>query len=85
MEVVLLWLDDLEDWIFASLSVWPRVRRLCLQLGLLSALSIPLADVSSEGALALSGVAAASVISWLLALWAPLLGGSARLDCADAA
>jgi hypothetical protein len=61
------------------------VRRFCLQLGLLSALLIPLADVSSQGALALSGVAAGSVLSWLLALWAPLLGGTARFGCAGAA
>ena len=68
MEVVLLWLDDLEDLLFMIPAVWERLRWRCLQLGLIAALS--LAGIESSQILlhwapTLAGVAAASVAIWL--------------------
>ena len=34
MEVVLLWLDDLDDLLFSAALGWERLRRVVLQIGL---------------------------------------------------
>ena len=40
MEVVLQWLDDLEDLVFAIPLLWERLRLTLLHLGLLAALAL---------------------------------------------
>ena len=52
MEVVLLWLDELDDLLFAVLLKWDNLGRCLLLLGLLAAL---LVHASRLGFAALSG------------------------------
>jgi hypothetical protein len=69
MEVVLLWLDDLDDMLFSAALVWERLRRILLQVGLAAAFALAASELSSVATqwwLTLSGVAAASVAAWLL-------------------
>jgi hypothetical protein len=68
MEVVLLWLDDLDDALFTAALVWERLRRAVLQVGLASASALALAEqvaLAARWAPALACVAAASVAAWL--------------------
>lgn len=68
MEIVLQWLDDLEDLVFAVALAWERLRHALLQLGLLAALMLaatslrPLGFANPE---VLAGIALASVVVWL--------------------
>ena len=67
MEVVLLWLDDLDDMVFTVASRWEQLRRAVLTVGLLAALAVAsceLSLVATELTPALSVVAAASVAAW---------------------
>jgi hypothetical protein len=69
MEVVLLWLDDLDDVLFSAALVWERLRRIVLQIGLAASFALAGAELSAialQWAPAFSGVAAASVSAWLL-------------------
>lgn len=69
MEVVLLWLDELEDCLFMAPLVWSRLRPSCLRIGLGAALMIPFSEVWPPIAVsdtACCAVAAASVGVWLL-------------------
>ena len=69
MEVVLLWLDDLDDAVFSVALAWERARRGVLQVGLASAISLAAAELSAIATAwtpAFSGVAAASVVAWLI-------------------
>ena len=69
MEVVLLWLDDLDDALFGEAHAWERLRRFVLQLGLASALdvaAIELAATATAWTPAFSYVAASSVVAWLV-------------------
>ena len=69
MEVVLLWLDDLDDALFSAALAWERLRRAVLQVGLASAIFLAAAELSAIATTltpAFSGVAAASVIAWLV-------------------
>jgi hypothetical protein len=71
MEIVLLWIDDLDDLIHAAAFILIRTRRLCLQLGLAAALILQVASsLAMVGGLAayLAGAAAAGVAAWSLAL-----------------
>jgi hypothetical protein len=68
MEVVLLWLDDLDDVLFSLALVWERLRRTVLTVGLSSAFALAAADltvIATQWAPILSYVAAASVGVWL--------------------
>ena len=47
MEVVLLWLDDLDDVLFSVALAWERLRRVVLQIGLVA--SFALAGVGAVG------------------------------------
>jgi hypothetical protein len=38
MEVVLLWLDELDDLFFSLILVWERARHCCLALSLIAAI-----------------------------------------------
>ena len=69
MEVVLLWLDDLDDALFSVALAWERLRRLVLQVGLSSAIGFAatqLAAIATAWAPALWYVAAASVVAWVI-------------------
>lgn len=69
MEVVLLWLDDLDDALFSMALAWERLRRFVLQIGLASAIALAaseLAAIATQWVPALSFVAAASVVAWSL-------------------
>jgi len=69
MEVVLLWLDDLDDVLFSVALAWERLRRIVLQIGLASALVMAASELSAIAthlSPALSCVAAASVVAWLI-------------------
>jgi hypothetical protein len=67
MEVVLLWLDELDDALFSVALVWERLRRGVLGIGLASSLALAAAELSTIGAEwapAFSYVAATSVAAW---------------------
>ena len=67
MEVVLLWLDDLDDALFTVALAWERLRRLVLQVGLASALvfaATELAAIATAWNPAFMYLAAASVVAW---------------------
>ena len=69
MEDFLLWLDDLDDVVFVLASVSYRLRQRCLQIGLMSALTLVAVDLVVEAprwASALASVAGASVVLWSL-------------------
>jgi uncharacterized membrane protein len=69
MEVVLLWLDDLDDICFSVALGWERLRRFVLQIGLASSLALAgaeLSAVATQWSGAFSAVAAASVGAWIL-------------------
>jgi len=68
MEVVLLWLDDLDDALFCVALAWERLRRFVLQVGLASALLVAaaeLAAIATAWTPAFWYVAALSVVAWL--------------------
>jgi hypothetical protein len=68
MEIVLLWLDDLDDLLFSLALVWERLRRLLLQIGLAAALglaAVETAAVATPWSPLFSLVAAATVTAWL--------------------
>jgi hypothetical protein len=67
MEIVLLWLDDLDDALFSVALAWERLRRGILKVGLLSALSlaaVELSAIATQWAPTFAYVAAASVGAW---------------------
>lgn len=67
MEVVLLWLDDLDDLVFSLALSWERLRRGLLQLGLTAALGVVVCELSmlaTEVIPALTVAAAGSVAAW---------------------
>jgi len=69
MEVVLLWLDDLDDVLFSTALVWERLRRIVLQIGLAAAFALAGSELSAIATYwwpAYTGVAAASVGAWVL-------------------
>ena len=69
MEVILLWLDDLDDLLFSVALVWERLRRALLQVGLAASFGVAgseLSAIATQWAPALAVVAAASVSAWLV-------------------
>jgi hypothetical protein len=69
VEVVLLWLDDLDDMVFTVALAWESLRRLLLQIGLAAAFAIAgceLSATATDWVPALTGVAGASVAAWFL-------------------
>ena len=67
MEIVLLWLDDLDDLAFVFVAIWARLRRFCLQVGLLAAFLLAGCELSMPAAVwspALAGIASSSVAVW---------------------
>lgn len=89
MEVVLLWLDDIDDLVFVVSFAWERIRQLCLATGLLAALTLlgcelaataDLSDAASAWTPRLAVVAVASVGVWAASL---LLTIADRLEAAS--
>jgi hypothetical protein len=69
MEVVLLWLDDLDDVLFSAALVWERLRRIVLQIGLAASFALAGSEqtpIPTHWAAVFCAVAAASVGAWLL-------------------
>jgi hypothetical protein len=69
MEIVLLWLDDLDDLLFSAALVWERLRRRLLQIGLAASFSLAVIDIAAvalEWAPFFCTIAAATVSAWLL-------------------
>ncbi len=79
MEIILLWLDDLDDLVFAILYAVERLRWPCLEVGLASAsglVVVNFADILVSWAPALFWTAFASVTLWVVALIARELSRS---------
>jgi hypothetical protein len=69
MEVVLQWLDELDDLVFAAFSIWSRLRRFCLAVAVIAATSIhalPLLGLPIQAALVLAQVSLASLGIWAI-------------------
>jgi hypothetical protein len=67
LEVALLWLDDLDDLVFAVALEWESLRRAVLQVGLIAAVAVAACELSltaTEWTLTFAAVAAASVATW---------------------
>ena len=72
MEVVLLWLDEIDDWLFAGALLWERLRRATLKVGLAAASALAGCELFAAGVRAnwvptLAAVALASVGVWIVA------------------
>lgn len=71
MEIVLQWLDELDDLVLAAAFFWRGVCRLGLALGLTSALVLtPIhgIDLRVQSVMLLSVVAIGSIMAWFAAL-----------------
>ena len=69
MEVILLWLDDLDDLVFTLALKWEQLRRAVLGVGLAAAMAVAMCELSLLATAvtpALSVVAAVSVAAWFL-------------------
>jgi hypothetical protein len=84
MEVILLWLDDLDDLVFGLALLSEPLRRFVLRIGFGAALAIQLspATIAFDGILA--GIAFASVLVWLVAFLVVAPRGSHRAGAAAA-
>jgi len=71
MEIILLWLDDLDDLVFAVVDAVERLRRPSLEIGFSAACGlavVTLVDVLVSWVPALFWTALASVLFWVVAL-----------------
>jgi hypothetical protein len=78
MEIVLQWLDELDDLVFAGFSIWSRIRRFCLAVAMIAAAGLhvlPLLGFAIDVKFALIEI---SLVS--LAAWAIVAALSARAD-----
>jgi len=70
MEIILQWLDELDDLAFAGLPVWRALRRLCLVLAFVAAASLhalsPL-GFGEASLLALHDLALVALALWTVA------------------
>lgn len=69
MEVVLLWMDDLDDLVFTLALKWEQLRRAVLRVGFTAALAVATCEsslIATDLTPALSVVAAASVAAWFV-------------------
>ena len=67
MEIMVLWLDELDDVVFVITTFWERTRALCLQVGLLASVALAGCELTVEAARwspALASVAFSSVVVW---------------------
>ena len=73
MEIILQWLDDLDDIVFAVVYAVERLREPCLQIGFAAACGLAVvsfSDVLVNWGPALFWTALASVLFWVAALLA---------------
>lgn len=77
MEIVLQWLDDLDDLVFVGFLKWESLRRRSLQAGLFSTLTLALCNstaVALDWLPFLAAIAVCSIGLWAIAAAAgPLL------------
>jgi hypothetical protein len=67
MEIVLQWLDELDDLVFAGFSIWGRLRRLCLAIALgaaLALLALPRLGIAADPMPLLTAVSLAGLVAW---------------------
>lgn len=67
MEIVVQWLDDVDDLVFAGLFKWTLLRSLCLSAALAVAVGTPALlqlGVASDNVLTLLNVSLAFLIAW---------------------
>ena len=79
MEIVLQWLDELDDLVFAGFSLWQGLRRFCLLVASIAALglhALPPLGVSVERVVALLDVAMFALAVWIV--FAALSAGAER-------
>lgn len=67
MEVLLLWLDELDDLVFGLALLAEPLRRAVLQIGFVAALAIQFSPPPVAYDEVLAGIAVASVLVWLVA------------------
>jgi CHASE2 domain-containing sensor protein len=68
VEIVLLWLDDLDDLVFSVALLWERLRRLALTIGLFAAVTMAACELSATATRwipLLTALSVASVGAWL--------------------
>lgn len=58
MEIVLQWLDDLDDAVFAVVLAWERLRRLCVRAAVVSAAALGAYALAAADSILPLGVAA---------------------------
>jgi len=69
MEVVLLWLDDLDDLVFSAALAFERLRGVLLKVGLAASYGVVAAELSivaMQWAPTMAAIAATSVGAWLI-------------------
>jgi hypothetical protein len=69
MEIVLLWLDDLDDLVFSAAHVWEALRRSVLSVGLSAACMLAVCELSLTAVHwvpVLNAIAAGCVGAWFL-------------------
>jgi hypothetical protein len=76
MEVLLLWLDELDDLVFGIALLSEPLRRIVLQIGLGAALIVQFSPPPIDYEAVLAGIAFASVLVWLVAVLALARRGS---------
>lgn len=88
MEILLLWLDEFDDLIFAGFSLWRRLRRACLGVALMAALALhalPRLGFSSASLWTLLDVALAALAIWGLIALVSAAAARSRHSMADGA
>jgi hypothetical protein len=78
MEIVLLWLDELDDLAYSGLPVWRGLRRLCLILAFVAAACLHLLPLFGYGSLRLLAFHDAALVA--LALWTVFAAISASAE-----
>ena len=69
MEIVLQWLDELDDLVFAGYAVWHRLRRVSLVVALAAAVAVhalPRFGIAAETVMRLLDVSLAALVVWLV-------------------
>lgn len=69
MEVVLQWLDELDDLVFAGLTFWQGLRRLCLLVAAIAAVglhALPLLGIAVERVVPLLDLALIALVIWMI-------------------
>lgn len=69
MEIVLQWLDEIDDLVFSAFSIWPRFRRIFLVIALIAATGLhvfPLLGLAVGADFLLLEVSLASLAIWIV-------------------